>query len=149
MLLSGLLLAATLTTPLMCERDRPPMDTVWLKGEFKAIVVPEEHQEAYLGIVEAQNLRALNQRDLVKLAIPYVEGRYYYLVQAGFIGEPWRPGQPRAPTDVKAFLSVTSEGVAYVFTARLTRQEGVGSMAVVIQSDVPVTSVHSNCGAVG
>ncbi|MBJ7416010.1 MAG: hypothetical protein JHC88_11285 [Niveispirillum sp.] len=125
------------------------MDTVWLKGDYKAIVVPEEQQEAYLGMVDAQNLHALNQGDLAKLAIPYVEGRYYYLVQAGFIGEPWRAGRPRVPAGVKAFLSVTSEGVAYVFTARLTRQEGVGSMAVVIQSEVPVTSVHSNCGAVG
>jgi hypothetical protein len=82
-----------------------------------------------------------------KAALP--EAKYYYLARAGYLGA-WTSDfkmTNRDPQEISLDVKVTRNGVAYVTSSILSRDDGIGKVVVVLSSSKRLSGVVSSCTA--
>lgn len=70
---------------------------------------------------------------------------YYYIASMSFIGNEGEVNKP--PSGLSFSLDVDSMGMAYVTSFRLTRQQAVSRVPILLISEIPLKGVTSLCRA--
>lgn len=73
--------------------------------------------------------------------------QHYYLARVGYLGA-WTPDMKgRNPLAIYLTLQADADGVGYVTSRLLSRDNGVGEFAVVLASPTPLKRIVSSCDA--
>jgi hypothetical protein len=74
-------------------------------------------------------------------------GKHYYLARVGYLGSWTSDMKGRNPLDITLTLQVDADGVGYVTSRLLSRDNGVGEFAAVLISPTPLKRIVSSCDA--
>ena len=124
--------------------SEPKFDPI--PGKFKVVPAREAAQSTLLKRVAGQPLVMLSRSDAVRATgDKALDARHYYLARAGFVADPRATGA--VPRGLALSLEVDRNGVAYVTSFILSRQEGTAAIAVVLATERPINRVIAVCGA--
>jgi hypothetical protein len=128
-----------------CEASRVSSARPALEGVTQVEPVDPSLQRKAFDALAAANFQTLDRSTAEALsARDLPEGRYYYVVRAGVVGEaPTAPG----PSGIVLEAMVDVDHIAHVGSFRLSRSRETADMAVVLITDVPVDGVVAACGA--
>jgi hypothetical protein len=73
--------------------------------------------------------------------------QHYYLARVGYLGAWTADMKGRNPLDIDLTLQVDADGVGYVTSRLLSRDNGVGEFAAVLASATPLKRIVSSCDA--
>jgi hypothetical protein len=151
MLLALLALTVSPTGPCTGPDTRTLTEQAWLSGDYTAFPVIADHQQQMmkrLGRHLIQRITGAEARAIIgDASLP--RANYYYLAQVGYLGawdSDFKPTN-RDPEGISLQIKVAPGGVAYVTSSLLSRDNGVGTFAVVLASPTPLTRVVSTCFA--
>jgi hypothetical protein len=119
----------------------------WLTGNYqvKPVAVPlTENTEKRLARARLLSISADAARSMLGGTSPPV-ARYYYLGRVAYIGG--KKHFTVAPPGLTLSIDESQDGVAYVTSFLLTKENGTSSLAVVLTSDVPLKGLVSLCSA--
>jgi hypothetical protein len=150
-MLAALLSAVLATGPCTGPDVRTLTDRRWLPGHFAAVPVVAGRQRQAIDRLGRDSLK-ITDRSFArvvtgKAALP--KAKYYYLARAGYLGA-WTSDFKRTnrdPQEISLDVKVTRNGVAYVTSSILSRDDGIGEVVVVLSSSKRLSGVVSSCTA--
>jgi hypothetical protein len=151
MLLALLVLAASPVGPCSGPDTRTLTKQAWLSGDYSGFPVVANHQRQMMKLLAHRSLQpitASKARAVIgDAALPHAN--YYYVTQVGYLGAWTSDFKPtnRDPDGISVDVKVAPGGIAYVTSLLLSRDNGVGTFAVVLASPTRLTRVISTCFA--
>jgi hypothetical protein len=149
MLSALLLFTASATGPCTGPDTRTLTKQNWLAGDYVAVPVVAEHQHEMMKRLVDRSFQPVTSsiaKDVIgEATLP--PSNHYYLARVGYLGAWTSDFKPRDPRDISLQMKVSADGVAFVTSFILSRDDGVGEFAVVLASPTRLNGVISTCFA--
>lgn len=145
MILATLLMASSMGGH--CMSPSPMHAEHWLSGEYLVKQVVIDAQDEMMARLKGRPFKRIDL-PLAKSASGTNDlspGRYYYLAKATYVGGKAKSNS--IPRGISLSVDVSTRGLAYVTSYRLTSEHGSSELAVVLISQTPLKGVVPVCGA--
>lgn len=118
----------------------------WKSTNNLVYPIATNFQASIMARIQDNNFERINYRFARKISenIELSKSQYYYIAKISYIGE---KEYKEIPTGISMSMDVSNEGVGYITTYRLTKGSDEKFIAALVQSDVPLNSIVSVCGA--
>ena len=139
------LMMATAACPACVPMGHEPKYEPML-GNYKITAVSDAQQKKMLRRLKGNRPTPLTHfAAAAATGDPNLRAKHYYLVRAGYVADEKLTGT--VPRGLSLSVDVDRNGVAYITSYILSRQQGTAAVAVVLASDIPIKRVVSICGA--
>lgn len=120
-----------------------------LPGEYAALPVLPELQPDVMKRLANHSIKPIEAPAAMEaVGNQELKGRqHYYLARVGYLGAWTSDMKGRNPFDISFKVQAAADGVAYVTSSLLSRDNGVGEVAVVLASPTPLQRIVSICEA--